>query len=293
MTSLFYKRAIEGILENKFLQGVTILTFALSILIVCAYLLFFINANDFMNSWEKGIRIMAYLGSDQHQEEPENVKRKIQKMPGVQSVRFISKEEALNRMKEKLKTQASLLMDLKENPLPDAFEVKIIAASQRIGKIENLATQIKAIPSVDEVEYGRRWLNRFSNVLALFRLTGYALGGLFFMATVLIVANTIRLALYSKREEIEIMRLIGATDRFIKIPFYIEGLIQGALGGLIGLSLLFIPFKWIATNIEHSFSSALFPIRFFPLEVFLGIIICSMFVGWLGCYLSLKQFLEV
>ena len=103
MTSLFYKRAIEGILENKFLQGVTILTFALSILIVCAYLLFFINANDFMNSWEKGIRIMAYLGSDQHQEEPENVKRKIQKMPGVQSVRFISKEEALNRMKEKLK----------------------------------------------------------------------------------------------------------------------------------------------------------------------------------------------
>lgn len=293
MTSLFYKRAIEGILENKFLQGVTIITFALSILIVSAYLLFFINANDFMNSWEKGIRIMAYLGPDQHQEEPKNVKRKIQKIPGVQSVRFISKEEALNRMKEKLKTQASLLMDLKENPLPDAFEIKVIAASQRIDKIENLATQIKAIPSVDEVEYGRKWLNRFSNIFALFRLTGYALGGLFFMATVFIVANTIRLALYSKREEIEIMRLVGATDRFIKIPFYIGGLIQGALGGLIGLSLLFIPFKWVAANVEHSFSSALFPIRFFPLEVFFGIIICSMFVGWLGCYLSLKQFLEV
>lgn len=293
MTSLFYKRAIEGILENKFLQGVTIITFALSILIVSAYLLFFINANDFMNSWEKGIRIMAYLGPDQHQEEPENVKRKIQKIPGVQSVRFISKEEALNQMKEKLKTQASLLVDLKENPLPDAFEIKVIAASQRIDKIENLATQIKAIPSVDEVEYGRKWLNRFSNIFALFRLTGYALGGLFFMATVFIVANTIRLALYSKREEIEIMRLVGATDRFIKIPFYIGGLIQGALGGLIGLSLLFIPFKWVATNIEHTFSSVLFPIRFFPLEVLLGIIICSMFVGWLGCYLSLKQFLEV
>ena len=292
MANHFYKRAIEGILENKFLQGVTLITFALSILIVSAYLLFFINANDFMNSWEEGISIMAYLRPDQPREKPENLKREIQKIPGVQSVRFISKEEALNRMKEKLKTQASLLMDLKENPLPDAFEIKVIPASQRIDKIESLANQIKAMPAVDEVEYGRKWLSRFSNIFTLFRLTGYALGGLFFMATVFIVANTIRLALYSKREEIEIMRLVGATDRFIKIPYYIEGLIQGALGGLIGLSLIFIPFKWIAASVEHSFSSALFPIRFFPLEAFLGIIICSMFVGWLGCYLSLKQFLE-
>jgi len=293
MPDFFYKRAIDDILENKFLQGVTIITFALSILIVGAYLLFLINADDFMHSWEKGIRIMAYLEPDQHPGEPENLKRKIQKIPGVQSVRFIAKEEALNRMKEKLKTQASLLMDLKENPLPDAFEIRVIPALQRIDKLEEIATQIEAISFVDEVEYGRKWLGRFANIFALFRLTGYALGGLFFMATVFIAANTIRLALYSKREEIEIMRLVGATDRFIKVPFYIEGLIQGALGGLIGLSLIFIPFKWVAANVEHSFSSTLFPVRFFPPEIFLGIIICSMFVGWLGCYLSLKQFFEV
>ncbi|MFQ5483788.1 MAG: permease-like cell division protein FtsX [Desulfobacterales bacterium] len=292
MPNLFYKRAIDDILRNKFSQGVTIITFALSILIVGAYLLFFINAEDFMKSWGKGIRIMAYLEPNQHQGEQENVKRKIQKIPGVQSVRFIPKEEALNRMKEKLKTQRSLLMDLKENPLPDAFEIRVITALQGIDKLEEMATQIKAISFVDEVEYGRKWISRFSNIFALFRLTGYALGGLFFMATVFIVANTIRLVLYSKREEIEIMRLVGATDRFIKVPFYIEGLIQGAIGGLIGLLLIFVPFKWVTAQVEDSFSSALFPIRFFPPEIFLGIIICSMCVGWLGCYLSLKQFLE-
>ena len=113
------------------------------------------------------------------------------------------------------------------------------------------------------------------------------------MATVFIVANTIRLVLYSRREEVEIMRLVGATDRFIKTPFYIEGLIQGALGGIIGLAALFAVFMFISLNVEQSFTSGFFHIRFLPLEVSCGIIMCSMFAGWSGCYLSINRFLKI
>jgi cell division transport system permease protein len=118
------------------------------------------------------------------------------------------------------------------------------------------------------------------------------MGSLFLVATVLIVANTIRLVLYSRKEEVEIMRLVGATDGFIKAPFYIEGLIQGALGGIVGLGALFLLFLFISSNVGHNLTSSLFTIRFLSWETFLGIWVCSMFVGWIGCFISLKQFLK-
>jgi cell division transport system permease protein len=119
------------------------------------------------------------------------------------------------------------------------------------------------------------------------------MGCIFFMATVFIVANTIRLVLYSRREEVEIMRLVGAADRFIKAPFYIEGLIQGALGGFIGLFVLFITFIYVSSRVEQGFSLNLLSIRFLSPGIIFLIILCSMFVGWLGCFLSLKQFFKV
>ena len=126
----------------------------------------------------------------------------------------------------------------------------------------------------------------------LLTLAGYGLGALFFMAAVFFVANTIRLVLYSRREEGEIMRLVGAEDRFIKTPFYIEGIIQGAVGGIIGLGALFIVFTIISANVSQDITTGMFQIRFLPSLVLVAIVISSMIVGWLGCFVSLKQFLR-
>jgi cell division transport system permease protein len=289
---LHCKRAIQDILDNRFLNLVTIITIAISILIVSAFALFFVNASDIINSWKKGMRIMAYLKPDTTDINIAEIKLKIKGMYGVKDVTFISKNEALDHLKKQMRRQSSLLDNLKENPLPAAFEIRMITSSENQDKIEALATRLESLPMVDEVEYGQRWLGRFTNFFNLFKLTGYALGSLFFMATVFIIANTIRLVLYSRREEVEIMRLVGATDRFIKAPFYLEGIIQGALGGFIGLSVLFFIFIFISSNIEQDLYSGLFTIRFLSLWAFFGIIFCSMFIGWLGCYLSLKQFLK-
>lgn len=289
---LHCKRAIQDILDNRFLNLVTIITIAISILIVSAFALFFVNASDIINSWKKGMRIMAYLKPDTTDINIAEIKLKIKGMYGVKDVTFISKNEALVHLKKQMRRQSSLLDNLKENPLPAAFEIRMITSSENQDKIEALATRLESLPMVDEVEYGQRWLGRFTNFFNLFKLTGYALGSLFFMATVFIIANTIRLVLYSRREEVEIMRLVGATDRFIKAPFYLEGIIQGALGGFIGLSVLFVIFIFISSNIEQDLYSGLFTIRFLSLWAFCGIIFCSMFIGWLGCYLSLKQFLK-
>ncbi|MBW2193616.1 MAG: ABC transporter permease [Deltaproteobacteria bacterium] len=289
----YYKRAIQDILDNFFLNAVTIITIALSILIVSAFALFFVNASEIMNSWKEGLRIMVYLNPDLPDGAVADLKIKIQGMYGIQRVNFISKTEAMALLKEKMKRQSSLLSNLEQNPLPDAFEVRMIAASQNREKIETLATRLEALSQVDEVEYGQSWLGRFTNIFNLFRLAGYALGGLFFMASVFIVANTTRLVLYSRREEVEIMRLVGAEESFIKAPFYIQGIIQGALGAAIGLAVLFIVFLFVSSNMAQDFSYGLINIRFFSPGIFSIILLCSMVVGWLGAFLSLKQFSNV
>ena len=288
----FFKRAIHDIRTNRFLNAVTIITIALSILIVSSLVLFFVNANDYMNSWKKGIKIIAYLKPDIGKANLVDIKSKIQGLYGVAEAEFISKEEAMKRLREQIKRQSSLLDGLNENPLPDAFEIRLTVQSSNSEKIENLAVQLESLPEIDDVEYGQRWIGRFVKVFELFRLTGYAMSGIFFIAAVFIVANTIRLVIYSRREEIEIMRLVGATDRFIKAPFYIEGIIQGALGGIIGLAALFATFIYMSTSVEHGLSSDLLHIRFLSLRLFITIILCSMLVGWLGCFISLRQFLK-
>ncbi len=257
-----YKRAIQDIRDHRFLNSVTIITIAISILIVSSFALFFVNANDIINSWKKGIKIMVYLKPDTPEIKISELISKIQHMDGIRDVRFISKNEAFQELKKQMKRQPSLFENLKENPLPDAFEIRLKISFQNQEKVEILATRLESFPQIDEVEYGQRWLGQFTNFFNLFRLTGYAMGGLFFIATLLIVANTIRLVLYSRRDEVEIMRLVGATDSFIKAPFYIQGLIQGAFGGIIGLAVLFVGFLLLSSSMERGISPGLFAIRF-------------------------------
>ena len=289
---LFFKRAVRDIRTNRFLNVVTIITISLSILIVSSLALFFVNAGNYMGSWQKGIRIIAYLKPDLPEAEIVDIKNKIQGFQTVASVDFISKQEAMKKISEQMKQQSSLFEDLKENPLPDAFEVYISGSSLSNKQLENLAKQIESIPEIDFVEYGKKWIGRFVKVFELFRLTGYAMSGIFFIASVFIVANTIRLVIYSRSEEIEIMRLVGATDSFIKTPFYIQGLIQGALGGILGLASLFVVFMLISSNIKFGLSSDLLYIKFLSLKMSIIIICCSMLAGWLGCFISLRQFLK-
>ena len=235
---------------------------------------------------------MAYLKPDVREDKLTQLERSILSLEGVQAVQFISKQAAIAQLKSQLKHQSSLFEGLSENPLPDSFEIRMTASVGSWQKIETLATKIETLLPVEEVEYGQRWLGRFIRIISLLKLVGYGMGGIFLLATVFIVANTIRLVIYSRREEVEIMRLVGATDSFIKIPFFIEGFILGGLGALLGLGVLFGSFYFISSNVERELLPDFFHLQFFSPFMIALILLGSMLVGWLGCYISLKQFLK-
>jgi cell division transport system permease protein len=289
---VFIKRAIGDILDNRFLNTVTILTIAVSILVVSAFSLFIMNTNTLLESWKKGIRVMVYLKLSTAPAEFTSIEARIKSMDGIEDVVFIPRAEALKQLKIQMQRQSSLLDRLERNPLPDAFEIRMIADSRNPENIEKLARKLERLVAVEEVEYGQKWLGRFFQMIRLFSLAGYVMGGMFLLAAIFFVANTVRLVIYSRRDEIEVMRLVGAEAGFIKAPFYIQGLIQGFLGGVLGLAGLFAFYLAVSFQVQQGLGAGAFEIRFLPVSTYAGIIFASMFVGWLGCYLSLKQFLK-
>ncbi len=285
-------KALQDIIQNRFFNVVSVSTIALSVFIVSASGLFFLNADDMMDQWKKGVRIMVYLKQGTSEGDRLALNNSMLALYGVADTRFIPKEEALELLRKQMEQQASLLSNLSGNPLPDAYEIRMTAGSQNDETIETLANQLESLPPVEDVEYGQRWLGRFAQIFVLFRILGYAISCLFFVATTFIVANTIRLALYARREEVEIMRLVGASDTYIRGPFYIEGLVQGTVGGIIGIAVLFAAFLLLSANLSQGFSSVSIHIRFFSVGTTMLIILGSTIIGWLGCHLSLRQFLR-
>jgi cell division transport system permease protein len=286
----YIRRAFRDINDNRFLNGVAILTVALSVLIAGAFSLIWTNLNTWMTTSENNICMMVYLKDGTSETQARDAAYRVQSFDGVESVRFISKAQSLTTLKSQMKHQASLLEGLGENPLPDYLEVDLKNGAVRLNQVEPIAGQIGKIPSVDSVEYGQQWMARFTGLLNLFHFSGLILGGLFFIASGLIVANTARLVLYSRKDEVEIMRLVGATDLFIKTPFYIGGLLQGFLGAGFGLCTVYAVYVYMSSKLTGNLSTGFWKIHFLPLESISIIVACSMGIGLIGCFLSMRQF---
>lgn len=287
MTS-YIRRALRDMNGNRFLNAVAILTVALAVLIAGAFSLIWTNINHWIRASESNIRVLVYLKDGVDAGQCQELQRHIQSLPDVSQVTFISRSQALEKLRNQLQHQSSLIDGLSENPLPDSLEVDL--KNGRMQQLAGIAEQIGRMPGVDSVEYGQQWMGRFSGLLTLFRFSGIVLGSLFFIASGLIIANTARLVLYSRREEVEIMRLVGATDGFITAPFYIQGLIQGIFGCAVGLGVIYAAYLYMVTKLGSDPASGFWTIRFLPPETVAVIAGCCIGIGWIGCFLSMKQF---
>lgn len=288
-----FRRAIRDLLDNRFLNAATIITIALTVLTVGTFGLVFFNTESLLNSWKRGIRLMAYLAPETTKDVRLSTQYQLKSLAGINAVRFISKEKGLTLLKRQLKRQASLLEGLDKNPLPDAFEISLDSKGLNQDKVESIAAKIEALPFVASVEYGQEWFRRITRLFNLFKMGGCILGGILTLAAVLIVANTIRIALFTRKDEIDIMRLVGANDGFIKGPFYLQGVMQGILGSSIGLALLYTGFLSIHSHIQFGFAAGAFSLHFLSMRLLCGIFFSGMVVGWIGSFISLNQFLKV
>ncbi len=286
------RRGVADFLNYRYLHGICVATIALSVFVISAFGLFLLNAGDLMHSWKGGMRIIAYLTPGAGEDARVQIMNEIRTYPGVAEVEYVSGQEALEWLRSEIGRQSALLDGIEDNPLPDAVEMSLSGDIEGTAAIAALASRIEALPGVADVEYARQWLERFDGIYNLFRLTSMVLIGLIIAAIMMIVANTIRLILYSRIEEIKITRVIGADDAFIKYPLYFEGAMLGFAGGLVGLLILYGAFFITVPQLSSAGLMVFFQVRFLPWSLVLLILLVSMTVGWIGCYLSIRRFLK-
>ncbi|MEG3638123.1 permease-like cell division protein FtsX [Magnetococcus sp. PR-3] len=292
----FHQRAIRQAL-SQFRSGsmahwTTIVVIALSLTIYGVFALLITNANMVLEQWRGDNLIAVFLDIHANQNQMDSVYQKLADTPGVIELNAVSPTDALQRMKALLGTEAGLLNGLDENPLPYSLEFKLSTGHEH--KIKALAQQATAWEGVDAVTYNRQWVERLDLVVSSVRMGGNVLSFLLLTAVAFIISNTLKLTIVARKDEIEVMRFIGATNGFIKAPFVYEGVFQGVLGAF-GALLLMILFHQLAAhaiqNLGNSFGFTLIlvPLPWVQSMFILGI---GIVLGLIGAMLSTMRFLH-
>ena len=287
-------RTMKNMRRNLFLNVTTVGVITISILIFSAFSLIAFNMASFLKVWEDQIEVIAYLNRKTPAAEVESVLNRIRQMEGVDSVRYVSSTDAMAFMESHLGGQKNLLEGIQPTILPPSLEVQLRKEYRNSARIVEVVSHLKQFPQVEEIQYGQEWVEMVSSLVRVLRLTQWVLGVLLLLAMAFIISNTLQLTLSSRREEIEIMQLVGASPSFIQVPFYVEGVIQGLLGASLALFILFLLQKIVLLNLPLSIKSwlARIPIFFLPIETLIGILVGGMVLGFLGSFMASVRFLK-
>lgn len=291
----FLSRAVTNIRQNVFVNVVTIGTITLALLIVSLFMLIFVNLESAAENWSERVQVTIYFDKELTAQDQSGFRQKISALAGVSSINYVTRDEALKRFKSRLRGQETLLEGVRPEILPTSFEIALKRSFRDTVSVENFVVTLKRIPGITEVQYGEEWVRRFNSFLNFIRLLGALLGGFLVIAVIFIVSNTIKLTIYSRRDELEVMALVGATRFFIKAPFLLEGLIQGTVGSVLSVALLFGLYEGFLHNAGSflTFNPAASGLSFLPPEYIGGLLLAGAVLGFIGSLTSLKRFINV
>ena len=287
----FVKETYKSIRRNGFMSFASISTVAVSLLVLGMFLLMFLNTNHLAQQLENQIQISVYMTDTATTQDNMDVEQAIKKMPGVKSVKFVPKSEAIKRFKERLGDQQQLLNSLgKDNPFPNSFDVSVDTPEH----IKEVSAQIGKLPKVETAKFGQEVVEHLFQLTRILRFGGIVLVVFLAMATLFIISNTIRLTVFARRKEVIIMRYVGATDWFIRWPFMLEGMTLGFCGAVVAALLINGIYSALLGKI-HATLAFLPMLPATPLLYYVSvfILIAGTGIGALGSFISLRKFLKV
>lgn len=287
----FFREAVRRIWVSKRTSFVAVAMIAISLLLVGTFLLIAENLGRAAEEWQGKSRVVVYLDPAATQPQIAAIDRYLASQRELAGRRFVTRDQALARFRLYFANVAEVVGQLDDNPFPPSFEVDVNPA---LGQSANFARQmnaVKAMPGVDQLQYDWQWIERLRRLVRMINIIGLAAGGVLAVAAAFTIANVIRLTMMLYREEIEIMRLVGATERIIRGPFLIEGFLQGTIGGLVAVAALYVLYEVSRRSLAPS-SSILWGFLFrgfLPWEKIAALVAGGMLAGWFGSWLSVRE----
>ncbi len=273
-------------------QIMTLLTVSLSVFIFAFFYLVYINTLSIGDKLGYDLRLIVYLEEEPIPELQEQLRRKILAFDEVEDIRFVSKAEAFDRFKEQLGDDQDVLDDMPEDFLPASIEVVPLKNLRSLNQVKLFSEYLSKLPGTIKVQYGQDWIERFYYFTRLVSIIVVLSAGLLILTSIFMVSYKIRLTIIGRRAELELLRLVGATNSYIKTPFLIEGILHGLLGSSLGLAALFGLYYWIKLKFSGPGILKLFEFSFFqpPALIMLGIV--SILLCTTGSYSSMKKYLR-
>lgn len=291
-TDLLYmlSDAVRSIRANLATTVFAAATLGFSLAILSIFFLVFTNINTALSGWGDRTQVVVYLKDSAPPSEV--LEKKVMAIDGVQSVRYISRKAAFDELKSGMKGHESVLDGVDSSALPASLEIKLADAYKDPDKVGSVARALNALDWADEVQYSREWVEKFSSFLHFLELGALSIGVFLVLATVFIISNTIRLAVYARKEEIEILSLVGASVAYIKVPFFIEGAVQGVFGGVFAMCILVVARYVLASNIPRYFDFAVQMPFSYPVSLAL-FVMAGVVMAVAGTLISMGKFLKV
>lgn len=258
-------------------------------------MLVFVNMEGTVEQWSSKVVVTVYFDNEPQPQELALLKSRIATLPGTASTAYVSKAEAMNRFRDRLKGQESLLDGVSADTLPSSLEIFLTREYRSSEAVDMYAARLKKVPGVGEVQYGEEWVRKFLTFFRFIRILGLLIASFLLMAVLFIVSNTIRLTILARSDELEIQALVGATPLFIKAPFLIEGVLQGAAGAFLAVVLLTAGYFALLSNTANflAFNPAEAGLVFLPNLHLAMLIIGGALLGFIGSLFSLKKFITV
>lgn len=287
----FLREAFRRIWVSKRTSFVAVAMITMSLLILGTFLLISANLARGVAQWQGRSRMNVFFVPEVTPDEIRAVDAFLSSHPDLAKRQFVSPAEALARFKTHFTNLNDVVGQLDQNPFPPSFDVDVTPATTQSAEFARDVKTLRTMPGVEQVQFDWEWLERLKRLVNLINLAGIIAGGVLAIAAMFTIANVIRLTMMLYHEEIEIMRLVGATERIIRGPFLIEGIVQGTLGGFVAVFLLYTTFEVAKRSIDPGASLlwGFMFLGFLPWQKIAALIAGGMLAGWIGSWLSVRE----
>jgi len=292
--SWFFREALRRLWVSKRTSFVAVAMITISLLILGTFLLVSENLGRAVTRWQGSSRVTVYLDADATPQQVQGVNAWLGAHRDFAGRRFVSKTEALQRFRSYFTNLTEVVGQLDENPFPPSFDCDVTPRTAQTARFAAEVAELRGVSGVDQVQLDWDWVRRLRRLVDIVNIAGLVAGGILALAAAFTIANVIRLTMMLYREEIEIMRLVGATERIIRGPFLIEGILQGTIGGILAVVLLFAAYA-LAQRALPPASSLLWGFLFngfLPWQKLAALVAGGMFAGWFGSWLSVRETAE-